>query len=238
MKAIWKILSTLAIANLMAIAGFMAWLAKSDRLNGERVEAIRALLSKTITAETAEKDEAVKKAEEEAAAAKAANEANVLPVRAVEKLARANETDDVAHQNKLRLERELRSLQEFLVRENERLVKQEADIKNREEMFAQERKKIEQTAGTEQFQKAMATLGGLKAKDAQSMLNELLVGGKREQVISYLNAMDERQRSKVMTEFNKVDPKVAADLLEELRRYGVGESAEEATPNVTDPVRQ
>lgn len=229
MKALLKIISIMAVANLLAIAGFAGWLVKSDRLNGERVAAIRSMLSKTITDESKEKEAAETQAASDAAAAKAAAQGTVLPVRAEEKLSQADEAAEREHQNKLRLERELRSLQEFLVRENERLVKLEADIKKREESFAQERKRIDETAGTEQFKKAMATLSGVKAKEAQSMLNELLAAGKRTEVIAYLNAMDERQRSKVIGEFNKVDPKVAAELLEDLRRYGVGEGASPAT---------
>ena len=39
-------------------------------------------------------------------------------------------------------------------------------------------------------------------------------------VVEYLNAMDERARTKVMTEFAKSDPALAAQLLESLRKRG------------------
>ncbi|MGE3106841.1 MAG: hypothetical protein AB7G11_05080 [Phycisphaerales bacterium] len=228
MKALTTILTTLAVANLLALSGFIGWLVKSDRLNRERLEAIRAMFSTTITEEAASKAEAERQKQEAQDAAEAAAKALILPVRSAEKLAQGKESADADLQNKLRLESELRALQEFLVRENDRLVRLEGDLKQREAMFAQERKKIEETAGTEQFQKAMATLGGMKPADARAMLSELLGSGHADEVTAYLNAMDERQRSKVMTEFIKSDPKVAASLLEQLRRYGVGPDAAEA----------
>jgi hypothetical protein len=39
-------------------------------------------------------------------------------------------------------------------------------------------------------------------------------------VTEYLNAMDERARGKIMAEFTKDDPALAAELLDALRRHG------------------
>lgn len=44
--------------------------------------------------------------------------------------------------------------------------------------------------------------------------------GGREQVVAYLDAMEAKPRSKIMSEFLKADPKLAAELLEELRQRG------------------
>ena len=46
--------------------------------------------------------------------------------------------------------------------------------------------------------------------------------------------MEERSRSKVLAEFNKVDPRVAADLLERLKTYGIMPSVTEASPDATN----
>lgn len=234
MKGVMKIISTLAIANLMAFAGFVGWLAQSGRLNGERMYAIRSLLSKTVAEETAEKEAAEKALKDAEIAAKNGMKDGVLPVRADVKIAEARQGAEIEHQNKLRLESELKSLQEFLTRENERLTKLEADLATREKEFAAERKKVQEIEGTEQFKKALATLSGLKAKEAQTVLNELLTTMKHDEVVAYLNSMEERQRSKVLAEFNKVDPKMAADLLERLKGYGVGVKEGEAAANASD----
>jgi hypothetical protein len=38
-----------------------------------------------------------------------------------------------------------------------------------------------------------------------------------DQVVAYLNAMEDRTRTKIITEFQKQDPALAAELLERLR---------------------
>jgi flagellar motility protein MotE (MotC chaperone) len=234
MKSIWTVISTLALANLLAIVGFVAWLSATDRLNRERVTAVRTLFAGTVTEAASQKAaevDAAKKAEaQQLEAARMAKPA----ASAEEKIQRDRAADEVNHQSKLRLDSELRSLQEFLVRENERLQKWEIELKSRQQTFESQRKAIHEVEGTEQFKKVLATLGGVKAKEAQSMLSELLAQGKQAEVIAYLNSMDERTRSKIVAEFNKIAPPVAAELLEGLRTYGTPLSSETASETPTN----
>lgn len=237
MKSIWTIVSTLALANLLAIVGFVGWLSATDRLNRERITAIRTLLAGTVSQEQAEKsaaDAAAQKAlVEQADAARLARPAT----SATDKIQQTRSAEEAQHQSKLRLESELRSLQEFLVRENDRLQGWEVELKARQSAFEAQRKALRETEGTEQFKKVLATLGGVKAKEAQSMLSELMTLGKKDEVIGYLNALDERARAKIVSEFNKVDPAMAAELLERLRTHGMppaSETPSETTANAPD----
>jgi hypothetical protein len=231
MRTIWTIISTMALANLLAVLGFVGWLGASGRLNRERIERVRLILAPTISEETA----ATAAAEAEPAQAGAsateapAGEGALLPVSAAERLKRQEVAAESDLQHLLRRESEVRAMQAVLERENDRLVRLRADLAAAQAAFAAERKRVEETDGAEQFKKALATLSGVKPKEAQSMLAELLSQGKPDEVVSYLNAMDERLRGKVMAEFNKVDPKVAADLLESLRNRGVAVAAPEAS---------
>lgn len=234
MKSIWTIITTLALANLLAIGGFVAWLAATDRLNRERVNTVRTLFAGTVTEAAGEQAaleaEAKKTEAQQVEAARMAKPAS----SSAEKILHERATEEAQHQSKLRLDSELRLLQEFLVRENERLQKWETQLKSRQQAFDAQRKSIHETEGTEQFKKALATLGGVKPKEAQSMLNELIVQGKQSEVVAYLNAMDERSRAKVVAEFNKVDPRMAAELLEGLRMYGLPPSSETASETSTN----
>src|SRR5262245_38091422 len=220
MKAIWMVITTLALANLLAMGGFVGWLGMSGRLNKERVQAVRAIFVPTITQETATRAETEHKAAEDRTAAAAAAKLATPPVGAGERIQQQQSDAEVKLQTKQRLEGDLKSLQTFLVRENDRLQQWEKDLQKRQTAFEAEQKKVLQTQGSDQFKKALATLGGVKPKEAQSILAELLAQNKQDEVISYLNAMDERARSKVLAEFNKADPRVAADLLERLRTRG------------------
>jgi len=231
MKALWTLISVLAIANLLAAVGFIGWLVSNDRLNKDRVQTIRAMLSTTVAqeaaAKAAEEDAAKKAVAEQAAAARLA----IPPDRAATKIEQQRAKSEVDHISKVRLDSELRSLQEFLVRENDRLQELERTLTQRESAFAAERKKIRDTEGAEQFKKVLSTLAGVKPKEATSILNEILQQRKPDEVTAYLNSLDERVRSKIIAEFNKTDPKVAADLLERLKTYGITPSVAEASPN-------
>ncbi len=56
MKRIWTIISILALANVLAIGGFVGWLQTSGRLNKDRMQRLRELFAPTITEETKAKE--------------------------------------------------------------------------------------------------------------------------------------------------------------------------------------
>ena len=72
-----------------------------------------------------------------------------------------------------------------------------------------------------QFKKALSTLEGLKPDKAKLALQQLLDKKEVDQVVSYLNAMQERNRTRIIDEFIKSDPGTATDLLERLRTRGL-----------------
>lgn len=221
MKALWTIISMLALANFLALIGFIGWLQATGRMNADRVQSVRALFSPTIAEEEAMKAEAAKAASEAAAEAARIRKMSIPPAPAEDLIREQQDQAEVRLQSKQRLDSELKALQQFLVRESERLQEWEQELRQQQAAWEAERKKIRETDGSDQFKKAMATLAGVKPKEAQSILAELLAQNKHDEVVSYIDAMDERARSKVLAEFNKVDPRVAADLLERLRTRGI-----------------
>ena len=221
MRSLWLIVSVLSLANLVALGGFVGWLASSGRLNQERVEAVRMIFAPTIAAAQAAEEEAEKAEAAEAADAAAAERMAAPPIAAEERIRQQEDAAEVRLQSRQRLDSDIRALQTFLIRENERLQAWEKELQANQAAFEAERERIRETAGSEQFKKAMATLAGVKPKEAQSILAELLAQKKQDEVVSYLDAMEERIRSRVLAEFNKADPGVAADLLERLRTRGI-----------------
>jgi flagellar motility protein MotE (MotC chaperone) len=221
MKSLWTVVSVLALANLLMLGGFVGWLASTGRLNRDRADAVRALFVKTVQEEAAVKAEADAAAGEKAKADAAAAKLAQPPVAAAERIRETQDAAELSGQSRHRLESDIRSLQTFLVRENERLQAWEKELQAKQAAFETEQKRVRETSGSDQFKKAMATLAGVKPKEAQSILAELLAQNKHDEVISYLDAMEERTRSKVLAEFNKTDPRVAADLLERLRTRGI-----------------
>jgi len=221
MKHLWMIVSTLAIANLLAIAALLVWLQTSDRLNKDRVMAIRAVLSPTIVQEAQTKADAeagiIAESNQTATAAKLA----VPPVPAAERIAEAQLQTEKDLQSVLRRQQELQILRDGLLRQMADLEQRERKLAEQKTAFDTERARIIEVDGAQQFKTALSTLESQKPKDAKSVLKALMDIQQVDQVVAYLSKMDETKRSKVVAEFVKDEPAVAADLLERLRTRGL-----------------
>lgn len=230
MKAIWTILSVLAVANLLALGALVGWLRTSDRLDVTRVREVRKLLSETVSARKAREDEAAARATaDEKAAAEKAKEGQP-PVGAADALS-LKLAQGKADQERLdSLKREVQILRDTLQRDRVQLDAEKATLKKEREDFERARKVVAETEGNAQFKKALATLEGLKPDKAKTTLQNLIDQKQVDQVVAYLNAMQERTRMKVLDEFVKSDPKVATDLLERLRTRGLSARAPESPP--------
>lgn len=235
MKRLWMIISTLAIANLLAIGGLVAWLHSSDRLNKDRVQSIRTILATTITQETQAKTDAeAKVAAEQAAAAEEAKAAEP-PITAEDRIAERQLEAEKALQAVLRQKQELSSLRDGLMRQLDDIERRERELVQQRAQFEADRKRFAENEGTQQFKAALSTLESQKPKDAKSVLSALLEARQVDQVVAYLTRMDESKRSKIIAEFVKDAPAVAADLLERIRTRGLNPSAA-ADPPASGPV--
>lgn len=236
MKSIWLILSMIALANILAIAGVVGWLSATDRLNRERVDRIRELLTKPVAVEVAELEAlavAQTKAQDDAVQA---GKLAQPPVPAADRLAADQAEAELTLQRMLRRQREIDDLGSQLLRRQDELDRREQELQERIAAFDAQKAKYLAIEGTAQFQTALTTLEGLKAREAKATLEVLMTSGKDDEVIAYLAKMDERKRSAIMSEFAKEQPSVAADLLERLRTRGVtAAGAAEDSPRAEDP---
>lgn len=221
MKTLWLAVSVLALANLLAVGGFIGWLKASDRLDTDRLRRIREMLSVTVADERSAADAATQKAEADAKTAADAARLTVPPETAAEKIAAAGDADDAQLQTVIRRRRELDDVLAAIARERSELDAKAAAVKAERDAFNAERKKVEQAASDAQFRKALATLEAQKPADARAVLEAMMTSGGTEQVIAYISAMEERVRAKVLAEFTQSDSAVAAGLLEQLRTHGV-----------------
>jgi hypothetical protein len=258
MRTLWTILSVLAIANLMAIAGVVGWLLATGRLDKERVTRLREVLSEPVQAERARLEAAAAQASQaEAEAAQAAREM-AAPLSAAEQLQVRLDLSEVDHQRIERLRQETRDLTVTVSRNQERLAEERRGFEAERDAFDAMRAQLAQVEGSSQFRRAVATLQGLKPDEAVAILRALIdqggaggapgdtlggavgtpggesvpaFGGGIEQVVSYLNALQERSRNKILAEFIATDPALAADLLERLRTRGLIARGPEPAPS-------
>ncbi len=237
MKTMWTVLSVLALANLIAIGVLVGWLKSSDRLSQDRVHRLRAIFSQSVSQEQAEQEAAKAEAERLEREKQADAEAGRPPIATEQRLAIIREYEERRLQDALRTQRETANLIQTLVAKQDKF---EADKRAFEDEVAQFRREREEAArldGDEQFQKSLKIYETVKAAEARSMLQILLNEGKDLEVVAYLNSMKPRTASKIVAEFQKGDPTVAADLLERLRRYGVAVPPREAPSNADDASR-
>lgn len=241
MRSLWIALSTLALANLMALGIAALWLNSTGRLSKDRVEQVRLLFAQTVAQDKAK--EAQAKAEADLAAKQAAEKAREKkpPITAEQRLEIIREYEETQRQKNERLQRETKDLLNQLeIRRN--------DFENERKKFIADKTASEKqwsereaTVSSEQFAKTLKVYESVKAADAASMMGTLLAAGEsgRTQVVAYLNQMQPRTSSRIIGEFQKQDPALAADLLERLRTYGLVAKAPnpdlKATPDAAPP---
>jgi len=230
MTKIWTVLSVMAVANLLALGAFAAWLRSSDRIDMARVRQVRAMFAETLTQQKSREDQTRTKAEAEQKAAAEQAKASQPPIGAGDVLALKLEQGKADQERLESLRREVQILRETLQRERAQLDADRAQLTKDQQEFERARRIAAQTEGNAQFKTALATLEGLKPDKAKTTLQQLIDAKQVEQVVAYLNAMQERTRTKVLDEFIKSDPKVATDLLERLRTHGIASRAPETGP--------
>lgn len=219
MRTIWNVLSVVALANLIALAGFVGWLVSGERLSLDRVEAIRVMLQETIPAQEAREAEEAALAEEEREARRRA-EAAASPVSAsADAIAAEREAEEIGRQVLERLRRELDDLRRTLEWDRQQLDSEWEKLYAQRAEFQRARELVAATEGSEQFDRTLRLYESLKADTAVEIFSELIAEGQVDQVVSYLNAMQTRQATKIIEAIP--DPVVAADLLERLRTRGL-----------------
>ena len=237
MKTIWRVVSVMAFANLLALMAFGGWLRFSDRFDMARVRSVREVFTETLTDEHArlEREEKDRVEEQRLADLAALEAAGGDPISAANRIRMQDELDEEGTAKLARMQREMTVLRRMLAEEQQRLDAGIASLKAEREAFNAERDRIRQIEGDGQFKIAVGAFSEIKSSTAKDMLKEIMSGTTVDgndgmsQVVSYLNAMDDDVRAKIIEEFAKEGPALAANLLERLRTYGLLAQVPEGT---------
>jgi light-regulated signal transduction histidine kinase (bacteriophytochrome) len=219
MRTLWNILSTIAVANLLALVGFVSWLVVTDRLTSDRVEIFRSTLSETVQAEQVRLDQEADDVRIAADEAEAEMKAQLPPISAADRLLLNDESEELARQRLQRVHREVTDLQRTLRDESAQVALERAALDLRKTDFEAMRQRIAQIEGDAQFTKTVKLYESLKPDNARDLFQQLIDKKQTAQVVAYLNAMQQRAASKIIASFE--DPNVAAGLLESIRVYGL-----------------
>lgn len=233
MKRLVTAFAALAVVNLLGILGAVGWLAATQRLNGARVEAIRAILHEPVPVEAARLEAEQKAAEAEQPVVEEALP-ETPPLGAEQLVSMQQEMGQAAEFRLQKMDRESAALSLTTKIELQRLEDQRVRFAKERDAFNAMCDQIAAVKGDEQFQAALSVLTTVKPDKAKAMLQEIIDGRAGEvgladsagmtgldRAVAYLDEMDEMVRGKVMAEFVDDSPTLAAELLERLRTFGL-----------------
>lgn len=234
MRSIWTVLSVFCLANVLALGGFIGWLRATDRLNVDRLREVREAFTETISQRKAREADEQSRAEQARKAAEEETKKARPPISAMEQLSLRLETTEAERQRNERARQEIEALRSALMKERAAIETERAALEAARKDFDAMRQRIADQEGAEQFKKTLTVLQTLKPDEVRATLQQIMDAGKdgtgKETAIGYLNALPDRNRTKVLSEFIKTDPKLAADLLEGLRMRGQVAPPPEAPP--------
>ena len=225
MKQVGVAIVVVLILNLLAAAGFVAWLGATDRLSPERVQQVVDLFTPTL-----EEAQQAKEKEEQQLAQATQRMAEVARLQAVaggpktleQKLAEDNMTGDIQNQILDRLKAESASIQRRLASSKQVIAQLKSELDEQRQAMEQYADDQKAKQESEDFQQAVTFYEQLKPKQAKGIFQNLLEQGKTQEVLDYLAAMQLRKAGSILREF-KSDPEVvqATQLLEALRQRGL-----------------
>lgn len=240
MKSVFAALLIVLLINLLAVAGFAGWLAMSDRLNQERVDAIVAMFKPTIAqdrqAEAEAETMAKELAEEQTRLARLA-EVAAGPRSLDQRLLANRATDDYTRELLNRLTTENDSIRERLAQDRRLIEIRLAKLEEQRESFE---RLVEERTGRlqeEDFRRAVEAFEQLKAPQGKAALEAMLNSGQREEAIEYLSAMDGRKSAAILREYKQpAEATRVAELIEALRqRTSVLAEAPDSDANAGQP---
>ena len=225
MKSIWALISILLLLNALLLAGGVGWLYSSGRLDKDRFEQIRDML--TVTIEDEKQQELKAKEIEEQTRQKAMEIVRLEsvsdgPITLADRLVAEEQGDELAVQRVERLRRDISDLRRQLALAKDLLAKKHDTLAVQRQEFEQAIEQQTKLKEDEDFQKAVRMYQQIKSKQAKEIFQEMLQRGQLTQVVDYLAAMQLRKAAGVLKQFKSPEEIVqATDLLQHLRLRGI-----------------
>ena len=237
-KVLWPAMAIMAVANLIAILGFIGFLKFSDRLNRDRLHAIRTILATTITQEHQQTE-----ADEKALAAQAASAQKQAETD------RANAGAETRNQHFRTIEQgqqeivdrargDQQAILQLLDARLAEVERREAELAQREKDVADFIERDRNLAKEAQFQKTVSLLAALKPDDLKAKIDVYLTQERYDFVVDLLQALPARSASKLLSLYaSDTENRVAANLLLRLKDRGTG-AASSGTTSDQPPLNQ
>ena len=232
MKTMFRLLTVLAFANLLALAGFGGWLYATGRVDEARLERIREMFSTTVVEEQLTLGEIAAKDAEKVRLDGEARSLLEVPLSRTEQIVTSERFEE-------RAALAMRGLEDSHHRLQQDLIEREQGVTQREEALVERTKEWEASIATEkdrttdeQFRKAVRLLESVPPKQGREWILELVKRDRESTAVAYLDAMNRAKCSALLKAFKgEAEAKVATDLLERVRLLGLESEAGSERPN-------
>ncbi|MBI1369513.1 MAG: hypothetical protein GC162_12775 [Planctomycetes bacterium] len=224
MKTAFHVLAIMAILHILGALGFVGYMVATDRVNRERLEAVRAVFEKTIAQAAADAKEQAKvdeAAAEQAQRIAALEGKNAGPETVSQKLEGEQERNEITLRQLERTRQEVESLQRSLQLAQQRVEGQYNELLKEKQTLQKRLAQIEQQRNDEGFKKTVELYETLPPKQVKEMFVKLMSEGGGEHVVAFLEAMQPRKAAGVLKEFKTPEEVAkAVQLTEQLRARG------------------
>ena len=241
MKTLWSIVTVMAVANLLALAGFIGWLGGSGRIDESRLREVQRIFAPTVADAAAAAARAQSDAELQAEQADRAERLANPPLTASAVLASRELAADAAAQEVLRVRQEVRERQAELQLEADRLAEERATFLAERDAWQSRRDAEQQRVADEQFTQLVALFSTLKPRDARDLILEMEARNEREDVVRLLDALEIRAAAKIVSELRTPEQRrLASELLARLRDLGQdlpADGSPQESSNDVDPLQ-
>lgn len=221
MKTLWSIVTVMAVANLLALGGFVGWLGGTGRIDESRLREVQRLFAPTVAAASEAEARARLEAEEQAEQAERADRLVNPPLTASAVLASRELAADAAAQEVLRVRQEVRERQAELQLEADRLAEERAAFIAERDAWQARRDAEQQRVADEQFTQLVQLFSTLKPREARDLILEMEARNERAEVVRLLDALEIRAAAKIVSELRTPEQRrLASELLARLRDLG------------------
>lgn len=225
MRAFWTAFSIVLFINVLAVLGLLGYLHYTDRLDRQRLDKVAGVFSLTIAQENEQKAQAQAQAQrEEAERQRQAHLQQVAqgPVTTIEQLELDRQRQERSMLQLERFREEMRALQRQLDLARQVVAAQQEQVKVDRQRLVDEFGKEQALRDDRDFRQAVELYESLRPRQTKEMFRALIAQDRQEEVVKYLANMQPRKAAAVLKEFKQPEEiKLAADLVEALRRRGV-----------------
>jgi len=222
-KLLWPAIAIVAVANLITLVGFIGFLKFSDRLNRERIDAIRTILATTITQEQKQAKENEKAAQAQLALAQKEAETDLANAGAEARNEQFRTIEQTQQDLVSRARGDQQAILQLLTLRLAEVERREAELTILKKDITDAIERDRKRAKDAQFQKTVSLLAGLKPEDLKAKIDVYLADERYDFVVDLLDALPARSASKLLSLYaDDTENRLAANLLLRLKDRGTG----------------